>query len=1584
MIFKYCRSGIGTLTDAAAKLTGFILGCPHRSNRDRCAGRITGEAQRRRTSNSRALAIYLILMLSFCLANTALSVPPETEITNVARATYSVGNLDEIRSESNIVTVITEIDRTRSTLDFLRYAPGSSSADLIHVSTTYYSSSGLPSGPFEPLDLPMEIGGTDYIEINQPVPLIPSTRFIIGEPVFIRLADMDQNLDSQAHETILINLVSPQNGESELLRLSETDVNTGVFTGYIQSGFGLASAAFNGTVVAQDGHILEAGYNDIFDSLDVSSDTLSFLIQGTSIFIVKTANKSIVSAGDYLQYSLNVENTSTVTLDNFNIIDNLPYSTRYQPGSVMFDGVPAGDPQISPDGRMLTFNPNAMAPGGSTQINYIVEVGPTARPGDLTNMAYAADVSGQISNTASATVRVREELFRNETFIAGRVLICECDTSNTERAGEGIPGVRVYLENGAYAVTDSNGMYHFEGIAPGTHVVQLDRDGLPGHYEVITCNENSQSAGNPYSKFVDLQSGSLWQVDFEIRLRPKRVGELKLKMSSKLDSTVIHYKIDLERNTVPLRHLRLMVRLPDQLEYANGSSSLMDQPMDDPAISEQILEYELGEMSEEKNKSLTFDAILCPFDTTAELKTECFMIFDTPDRSNQRTQIAWNSLTIQAREDRLPSAPIMLSPYFPSFEVKLDSLMKASLDDIIDRYKDSHIKHIYITGHSDSTPINPRSRDIYPDNYALSLARAEAVAEYIINGLKLDSSQFTVAGKGPDEPISADIIRGRDDLNRRVDIKILSEKITKYQLLDIARGEDSLLTNIIGLRPGEPLEAANLSEDTARSFAELTQEWLENEEPGFEWLWPIQDHIPPIPSLKVAIKHYSDRTPRLLLDGKQVSSLNFSETITGGSDSVAISIWTGIDLHEGTNNLRAVMYEKSGRFSTISRAIHYSGPPVGVEVVDSLSRLIADGRQSPIIAVRFIDADGYPARPGVAGEWSIDPPYMAQQTIDELREHPLLKLKDHNPKYLVGENGIALLELQPSSRSGEATLRFHLLDRDEEIRVWLKPEIKDWMLVGLAEGTVGYNTTRGNRSNLADAGVDTKTYSEGRASYFARGSIHGDHMLTLGMDSERWNSDPDSNIFRIINPDAFYPLYGDGTSQHYGSSSSRGIFAKLESSNYYAMYGDFNTGLNVTELSRYNRTFNGIKVEGNGEKQNLNFFLSRSNQAFVRDEIQGNGTSGPYNLSRKNIVDNSERVVIETRDRFQNDVIISRQIMRQFMDYDIDYYNGVIFFKRPVPSRDEQFNPVFITINYESYDDNDWSYNYGGRGGVDLAEENLNLGGTYIHEGRIGGYGYLGSIDATLKLAEGMELKTEFAATKVKEGSERASGNAYLIELERNIKKLSGKIFIRNQDTEFGLGQLSLSQRGTRKFGAIATYRLRESLTMNGHVYRQSYLSTDSRRDFGQLKVNMTKKRLSAQGGIRYAEDRLTDGTINRSCQLMAGGSYKVWADRLELRLMREQSIIKNNNPDFPTRTTVGADYHINRNLTFFAQQDFAGGSRLTANDTRFGFKAQPWKGARIHSDIERRYNENAQRSISAWTMANFSPATASCFRIAV
>ena len=49
---------------------------------------------------------------------------------------------------------------------------------------------------------------------------------------------------------------------------------------------------------------------------------------------------------------------------------------------------------------------------------------------------------------------------------------------------------------------------------------------------------------------------------------------------------------------------------------------------------------------------------------------------------------------------------------------------------------------------------------------------------------------------------------------------------------------------------------------------------------------------------------------------------------------------------------------------------------------------------------------------------------------------------------------------------------------------------------------------------------------------------------------------------------------------------------KIEKAQFYAMFGDYDTGLSVTELGRYSRTLNGFKSEYKGERFGYNAFAS--------------------------------------------------------------------------------------------------------------------------------------------------------------------------------------------------------------------------------------------------------------------------------------------------------------------------------------------------------------------------------------------------------
>ena len=79
---------------------------------------------------------------------------------------------------------------------------------------------------------------------------------------------------------------------------------------------------------------------------------------------------------------------------------------------------------------------------------------------------------------------------------------------------------------------------------------------------------------------------------------------------------------------------------------------------------------------------------------------------------------------------------------------------------------------------------------------------------------------------------------------------------------------------------------------------------------------------------------------------------------------------------------------------------------------------------------------------------------------------------------------------------------------------------------------------------------------------------------------------------QAIDPNQFYTLYGDATDPQFDAASMRKLYLRIEKAQFYAMFGDYDTGLTVTELSRYSRTLNGLKSEYQGKTFAYNAFAT--------------------------------------------------------------------------------------------------------------------------------------------------------------------------------------------------------------------------------------------------------------------------------------------------------------------------------------------------------------------------------------------------------
>jgi len=1675
------------------------------------AERIIGISLHKQSHGIISFFLGIIGLILFSFPVLCNAVPPGTVITNAAVATYT----DDpspilITRSSNTVIVTTIAARTPAVLELLQYAPTSLGAQLVPVSLSAYSTSGTASGPFVVLGPPVPAGSGTPINLSNPVPLVTGSQYHVGEPVFIRLTDFDQNLDPTTAETVLVTVRDDLTNDVEVIRLTETGPNTGIFTGYVQTspqsaviGNGVLSVTSTSHITAsyvdvadptdfKTASVLVDPYGRVFSSstgqpvdgvsvtlmntttnlpavvygddgvssfpatittgssaTDSSGRSYSFpsggyrfpfmapgsyrlqvtaptgyrapstvatavlqtlpgapfvIVQGSRgesftinagpvihidipidplsnsrLFLVKSASKSVVSIGDFLQYKLNVQNTDTTApVLSVVLTDHLPLGFRYRKGSIKVNSVASVEPSLSSDGRTLTVLVGDIPASGQADISYVTEVSAGASLGTAVNSANAADFGGVVSNTAKASVLVKEDLFGSKAIIVGRVMVDGCGKPDASEEG-GLEGVRIFMENGIYAVTDKNGMYHFEGVNPGSHVVQVDLESLSKKYEIVECEENSRFAGTAFSQFVDVQGGTLWRADFHAALKPKVTGEAGVELRSLLKKgptakqNIIEYSVPVQVGSVPLHNLRITIMLPQGAGYQAGSTRLNAVPQQDPSIVENTLTFRLGDATDTWEGTVRFNATVPVEGLSQEMTSKALLVFDTPQKKDERSPVVDNVLVRGLVEERDSAPDLIFHPSFAVLSADLTTEATHSLDRMIKDLKAVDVKHMTVTGHTDSNAIRAGGTSKYKDNYELSRARAESVGRYIAAALKISPDQMIFVGKGPDQPIASNKTEAGRAQNRRVEIVLKTEIGTVAYGLKNEKDSSGMKTVAIeGLRPGEQwvaLETKKVVNPIEKKMPEYTKAWVEAAEPGFAWLWPGDNYYPTIPAVKIAIKHDPAGKLKLFVNGDEVSSLLFDGILKRQDNKVAVSTWRGVPLVEGDNLIEAIEYDAQGvEKSRMKRTMHYSGPPVKAELAPLQSKLVADGKTPPVIAVRFIDKDNRPAREGVIIEYSVNPPHIAQQRAEDLQKNPLTASTSDRLRAEVGENGIALIELQPTTQTGEAVIKLPLVTGVQELRAWLKPELRDWILVGIAEGTVGYNVVKGNMESASASGMDDKLYKDDKLAFYAKGTIKGEWLLTIAYDGDRHGQQGQGSLYQKIDPNKYYTLYGDATEQRADAASARALYLKIERDQFYALFGDYDTGLTVTELSRYSRQYNGLKSEMKSDHFDFTVFASQSDQTFAKDEIQGDGTSGLYHLSKKNILINSETVVIETRDRFRSEVILSSQAMSRSLDYTIDYDAGTIWFKSPVFSTDANFNPNIIVVKYEILDSSGAPYNYGGRGAVRVLDNKVELGMTRVHEEANGGSGNLTGVDATVKLDEHTKLKTEVASSKNDEAGTPSDGRAYLAEVSRRTENMEGKAYVRELQPGFGLGQQNNSETGTRKVGYDLMYRLNPAWSLSSQAFRQENLTANAVRDMAEIQGTYKDKRYEFFTGARLAQDTYADGTPSQtSDQVFIGSRYQM-TDRLSVNLRRDQSLgtgSENANVDFPTRTTVGADFKLSATATLFANQEWTQGAQQDSSTSRIGIKATPWTGGQVSSTVEQQSAENGERLFS-------------------
>ncbi|MDD3887101.1 MAG: DUF11 domain-containing protein, partial [Victivallaceae bacterium] len=162
------------------------------------------------------------------------------------------------------------------------------------------------------------------------------TQITAGDTLFIRVDDADVNNDITTLQTVTVTLVA-SSGDTATVILTETGVNTGIFTGSIITQEN-APVAADGLLQVAQGATVNAIYVDGIDASyhlnQTRTDAVSVRSFQPLITLVKSANPATGAPGQEILFTVYFRNTGVGAAANLMIIDSIPPFTDYEAGSL--------------------------------------------------------------------------------------------------------------------------------------------------------------------------------------------------------------------------------------------------------------------------------------------------------------------------------------------------------------------------------------------------------------------------------------------------------------------------------------------------------------------------------------------------------------------------------------------------------------------------------------------------------------------------------------------------------------------------------------------------------------------------------------------------------------------------------------------------------------------------------------------------------------------------------------------------------------------------------------------------------------------------------------------------------------------------------------------------------------------------------------------------------------------------------------------------------------------------------------------------------------------------------------------------
>ena len=299
-----------------------------------------------------------------------------------------------------------------------------------------------------------------------------------------------------------------------------------------------------------------------------------------SIIIDKSVNKKQAHIGDFVSYSISVENINGYYdyLD-VNIKDFLPAGFKYEKNSATIIRNDVSTPLSTRGNKILKFGSFDLAAQEKVIISYLLKVGVSVAKGKHTNTAVAMQHNKEVSNTSKASIMITADSFADNALVIGKVFFDKNKNGIQDCCEKGIPGVRLATVEGMLIETDGYGRYHVADVQSGgfmgrgsNFIVKVDPATLPEGTTFTTENP----------RVYRVTSGQLNVIDFgvylpEVKAFSKEHNITKITIKKELvqvskDIMIGSIYFDSDQNCIRPDQVKSLCKIADTIkQYQHGA-----------------------------------------------------------------------------------------------------------------------------------------------------------------------------------------------------------------------------------------------------------------------------------------------------------------------------------------------------------------------------------------------------------------------------------------------------------------------------------------------------------------------------------------------------------------------------------------------------------------------------------------------------------------------------------------------------------------------------------------------------------------------------------------------------------------------------------------------------------------------------------------------------------------------------------------------------------------------------------------------------------------------------------------------------